>query len=291
LQLNLAPLIDRVAAVTARASGLLVAGERLSHLERRLQGFIGTHGINMLESLVRKSEQGDSVAIQALRNALSVNYTYFWREPEHFQFLLEHLIVRLRLLMRNKKSPEPPVLRVLSAGCSSGEEAWSMAMMAAEAMRQTGIEAHVFILGVDIDTGIIADAQRCIYNQEVIKDLPIDLRERYLQPITYRHRVHWRPVDRLQKMLQFKTLDLMQENESIVEEDVLFDAIFCRNVIIYLSDSARLHIFKKFSALLQPDGLMILSRVEGGTHHAEPFFKSCGDSVYMLSSAARRSVS
>lgn len=291
MQLNLAPLIDRVAAITARASGLLVAGERLSHLERRLQGFIGTHGINMLESLVRKSEQGDSLAIQSLRNALSVNFTYFWREPEHFQFLLEHLIVRLRLVVRNQRKSNPPALRVLSAGCSSGEEAWTMAMMAAEAMRQTGVVAHVEIVGVDIDTGIIADAQRCIYNQEVIKELPLELRDRYLQPITYRHRVHWRPNDLLQSMVQFKTQDLMQENWSFAGEGVLFDAVFCRNVIIYLSDSARLHIFKKFSTMLQPDGLMILSRVEGGINHAEPFFKSCGDSVYMLSSAVRRSVS
>ncbi len=288
MQFNLAPLIDRVAAITARASGLLVAGERLSHLERRLHGFIGTHGINMLESLVRKSEQGDSLAIQSLRNALSVNYTYFWREPEHFQFLLEHLMVRLRLLMRNKKDPGLPVLRVLSAGCSSGEEAWSMAMMAAEAMRQTGIQAQGSIFGVDIDTGIIADAQRCIYNQEVLKELPRELRDRYMQPLTYRYTTHWRVNDALQSMVQFQIQDLMQQDWTFCEEGLRFDAIFCRNVIIYLSDSARIHIFEKFSTLLQSDGLMILSRVEGGINHAEPYFKPCGDSVYMLSAAARR---
>ncbi len=197
-------------------------------------------------------------------------------------------MIRLRLLVRKNNSNSLPLLRLLSAGCSSGEEAWSMAMVAAEAMRQTGIQATVEIVGVDVDTAIIADAQRCIYNQEVVKQLPLDLRNRYMLPLTYRHMAHWRIKDELQGMVRFQTQDLMQQHWFFCEDGLRFDAIFCRNVIIYLSDSARIHIFEKFSTLLQSDGLMILSRVEGGINHAEPYFKPCGDSVYMLSAVARR---
>ena len=290
MQLNISSLIERVAAVSARASGLLVAGERLSHLQRRLEGFIDMHGIVMLEAMVRKSEQGDSHAIQALRNALSVNYTYFWRDPEHFQFLLEHLITRLRVLEQKNANAGRPLLRILSAGCASGEEAWSMAITAAEAMRQTKIVADVDILAVDIDSAAIEDAQRSLYNAELVKELPHHLRDRYMHSVMHRHHTHWKMNADVQSMVRFRTVDLLAQFWPYCEEGERFDAIFCRNVIIYLSDSARIHIFEKFSSLIRSDGLMILSRVEGGINQAEPYFKPCGDSVYLLSAAARRTV-
>ena len=287
VQFNLTQLIERVAAVSARASGLLVAGERISHLHRRLEGFIGTHGIAMLEALLRKSEQGDSKSIQALRNALSVNYTYFWRDPDHFQYLMEHLMTRLRVL---SAAPAKQHLRLLSAGCASGEESWSMAMAAAEAVRLSKINATIDIVAVDIDTAAIEEAGRCVYNEEVVKQLPTHLRSRYLRPVMHRHTTHWQVADELRTMVRFHEVDLLAQYWPYCEVGERFDAIFCRNVIIYISDSARIHMFEKFSALLRSDGLMILSRVEGGINHAEPYFKPCGDSVYMLGAAARRTV-
>ena len=287
MQFNLSLLIDRVAAVSARASGLLVAGERISHLRRRLEGYIGTHGIVVLESLLRKSEQGDSQAIQALRNALSVNFTYFWRDPDHFQYLMEHLMTRVRV---QASASAQPRLRLLSAGCASGEESWSMAMAAAEAVRLTKIAASIEIVAVDIDSAAVEEAQRCVYNEEVVKQLPDYLRHRYLRPVMQRHSTHWQVDEALRSMVHFHPVDLLAQHWPFCEEGERFDAIFCRNVIIYLSDSARIHMFEKFSTLLKPDGLMILSRVEGGINHAEPYFKPCGDSVYMLGAAARRTV-
>lgn len=290
MQLNISSLIERVAAVSARASGLLVAGERLSHLQRRLEGFIDMHGIVMLEAMVRKSEQGDSHAIQSLRNALSVNFTYFWRDPEHFQYLQEHLMTRLRAMARNNESKAKPLLRILSAGCATGEEPWCMAMTAAEAIRLTKIDATVEIIAFDVDSAAIEEAQRCVYNPEVVKKLPVHVRDRYMQPVNQRYITHWQPIAELQGMVRFYTVDLLAQSWPLCEDGARFDAIFCRNVIIYLSDSARIHIFEKFSSLIRSDGLMILSRVEGGINQAEPYFKPCGDSVYLLSAAARRTI-
>jgi chemotaxis protein methyltransferase CheR len=106
----------------------------------------------------------------------------------------------------------------------------------------------------------------------------------------HRHLRHWQANEQLQTMVRFRTVDLLAQCWPCCEDSERFDAIFCRNVIIYLSDSARIHIFEKFSSLIRPDGLMILSRVEGGINQAEPYFKPCGDSVYLLSAAARRTV-
>jgi chemotaxis protein methyltransferase CheR len=281
VKIHLSSLVDRVAAISANASGLWVAGERPSHLARRLEGYIDAHGFELLEALVKQSEQGDPQALQELRNALTVNYTHFWRDPDHFLYLQEHLTTRLRTLVQKKISGGKPLLRMLSAGCASGEEAWSMAITAAEAVRQSRIEAEVEILAVDIDTSAIEVALSGQYRAEMIQQLPQDLRDRYLQPVMHQHRSLWQVNQQLKSMVRFSRVDLLAQYWPSCEEGKRFDAIFCRNVIIYLSKSARIHIFEKFSSIIEPSGILIFSRVEGGINLAEPYFKPCGDSVYL----------
>ena len=285
LQDDLLLRIGRVASVIARASGLPAAGERDDYLRRRLAGYIDSHGTEGLERLVKKSEQGDAAAIQELRNALAVNYTYFWREPEHFQILLEHLLTTLRA--RVKAGDTAPRLRLWSAACASGEEAWSMAMVAAEAERLSGVNARIELLATDIDTLALQDAVRGQYREEVLAQLPHELRDRYLE----RGKLHWQVTDALRSHLRFAPMDLTASQWPACDAGGAFDAIFCRNLMIYLTDSARFFVFEKFAALLERNGLLFLSRVEGGVDRGEPYFRLCGDGVYLLSAAVRRTTS
>lgn len=278
--------LERVMVVIARASGLAAAGERSEYLRRRVAACIEKQGRAALEDLLQRAEQDDAAAVQELRNILTVNYTYFWRESEHFQYLLEHLLTQLRRKVGAGETA--PVLHLLSAGCASGEEAWSMAIVAAEALRIGGIAATVEILAIDIDTGALAEAERGIYGEEVLQQLPADLRVRYLQEQTQAMARRWQVADVLRHMVRFAQLDLLAGVWPVCEAMQPFDAIFCRNVMIYLSDSARLHVFEKFAALLRPDGLVFLSRVEGGIDRAAPYFRPCGDSVYLPGPAVRR---
>lgn len=277
--------VERVASVIARAAGLARAGERSDFLTRRVAGLVDAQGVVAVDDLLRRAELGETAAIGELRNALSVNYTYFWREPEHFQILLEHAITSLR----KKAGASPrPALRFWSAACASGEEAWSMAIVAAEARRLTGIDAAIDIVASDIDTAALEEARRGQYSDEVMQQLPQELRQRYLQPLAQKASPCWQVSDALRSLVHFAPLDLLATQWPLCENGDPFDVIFCRNVMIYLSDSARLHVFEKFSSLLAKDGLLFLSRVEGGINRAEPYFRPCGDSVYLLGAAARR---
>ncbi|MEW6164245.1 MAG: protein-glutamate O-methyltransferase CheR [Pseudomonadota bacterium] len=280
--------LGRVAAVIARASGLAAAGERGEHLRRRVAGYVRTHGAAALESLLARAERGEAAAIEELRNQLAVNYTYFWREPEHFQILLEHLITQLRKKVSAGGTARPS-LRLWSAGCASGEEAWSMAIVVAEARRIAGIDAEVEILATDIDTEALALARAASYREEVLQQLPDDLRARYLSPGGTAATRRWAVTDALRGMVRCARLDLLAAAWPECETGRRFDAIFCRNVMIYFSESARYHLFERFAALVRADGLLVLGQVEGGLDRAEPYFRPCGGSVYLPGKSARRS--
>ncbi|MBF0218568.1 MAG: hypothetical protein HQL49_03430 [Gammaproteobacteria bacterium] len=280
-------LLKRVTRVIASASGLLKAGERDDYLHRCVADFMVVRGEKVLETLLQKAERGEHEAIQALRNALAVNYTYFWREPEHFHILMEHVIISLRKRVDKRGSLQPRV-HLWSAGCASGEEPWSMAIAAAEACRVTGLAATIEILATDIDTVALADAQQGRYRDHALRELPNELRERYFHPLRMGSGKIWRVGEALRKMVRYVPNDLLAAQWPVGESGHRFDAIFCRNVMIYLSDSARVHLFEKFSTLLTPDGLLLLSRVEGGMSYADAYFRPCGDAVYLPSAAARR---
>lgn len=281
-------LVERVAKVAAQASGLIQLGERGDFLQRRLTTFIGTAGESALEALLARAERGEAAAVQELRNVLAVNYTYFWREPEHFQFLLEHLLTTLRVKVGVGRTA-PRALRLWSSACSSGEEAWSMAIVAAEALRLTGSTAHIEILATDIDTAALDEARSGLYRDEVMQQLPGEYRDRYLQRTHGTDHRRWQISDALRAMVHFHPLDLLATQWPICEATVGqaghcggFDVIFCRNVLIYFSDSARFHVFEKFAALLRSDGLIFTSRVENGLESADHYFRAIGDAVYLL---------
>jgi chemotaxis protein methyltransferase CheR len=274
--------LKRVAAVIAHDSALPQAGERADFLVRRVAAYVSAHGAQALDDLLQRAEGGDAGAVQTLRNALTVNYTYFWREAEHFQILLEHVLTGLR------KRPAGAGLRLWSAACATGEEAWSMAIAAAEALRLSGATTAIEVLATDIDTLALERAAQGRYGDEAIQQLPADLRDRYLHRVGGAGSARWQVGEELRRHVRFVPLDLLAQQWPACDGGPPFDAIFCRNVMIYFSDSARFHVFEKFAALLQPDGLLFLSRVEGGVNRAEPSFRPCGDSVYLLRAVARR---
>lgn len=278
---------ERVAAVLARAAGLVRSGERGEYLRRRIENFIHNAGQAALDDLLARAEGGDAQAVETLRNAMAVNYTYFWREPEHFGILLEQAMTSLRKKV-GAGGTAVPSLHFWSAGCASGEEAWSMAIVAAEAQRLTGIPAEVEILATDIDTAALVDAKAGLYREEVLQQLPQELRDRYLESVPAGSGRRWQVRASLRPSLRFAPLDLLAASWPPAAGGAPFDVIFCRNVLIYFSDSARLHVFEMFATLLAPDGLLVLSRVEGGIDRAAPYFRPCGDSVYLPGPAARR---
>ena len=197
-------------------------------------------------------------------NALTTNLTAFFREQHHFALL------RARAQQRPKGSATP--FRVWSSACSTGEEAWSIAMT----LREAGCAAQV--VATDIDTDALAAAQAGVYRAERAAAMPPEqLRTHFLRGLG--DNAGWISVrPELRSLVTFKPLNL----QATAWPDLgTFDAIFCRNVVIYFDRAAQARLIDRFAALLRPGGVLLVG-------HAECFpaghrrFKSCGRTAYEL---------
>ncbi len=271
-------LLDRVAAQLERMSGVADGGAKRAFLATRLAAELRTRGEAALIALLERAERGDSSADMSLRNMLTVNYSCFWREPEHWPILAEHL--RLRFEAR------APV-RMWSAACARGEEAWTMALVAAEVATELAQLAPGWtILGSDIDTVSLDAARAGRYAIEDLGSLPDRLREQLIlagRPNAPRREV---PAA-LRQHVEYKYLDLARADWQPPQE-APFDAIFLSNVLIYFERATQERILKNVAGCLRPDGIVFTSRVEGNLGLATRQLKAAGNCTYITARTARR---
>lgn len=182
-------------------------------------------------------------------NALTTNLTSFFREQYHFPMLAEHV---------GKVSRRP--IRLWSAASSTGEEPYSMAMTMVDLF--DSFAAPVQILASDLDTNVLEAGQRGVYALERLEKIPVTQKKRYFRRGTGSNLGYARVVPQLQELIEFKKINLLDERWDI---DCKFDAIFCRNVMIYFDKPTQRTLIEKFLRVLQPDGLLF-------TGHSESFF-------------------
>ena len=259
-------------------SGVADGGAKRAFLATRLAAELRTRGEAALIALLERAERGDSSADMSLRNMLTVNYSCFWREPEHWPILAEHL--RLRFEAR------APV-RMWSAACARGEEAWTMALVAAEVATELAQLAPGWtILGSDIDTVSLDAARAGRYANEDLGSLPDRLREQLIlagRPNAPRREV---PAA-LRQHVEYKYLDLARADWQPPQE-APFDAIFLSNVLIYFERATQERILKNVAGCLRPDGIVFTSRVEGNLGLATRQLKAAGNCTYITARTARR---
>ena len=189
-----------------------------------------------------------------LIDSLSTNLTGFLREPEHFEFLRSEF---LPLLVERKKKKRDFRIRAWSAGCSSGEEAYSLAMTLLEAVQGTD-RWDVKVLANDISTTMLETAKKGIYEKERVEPIPSLLRQRYM----IRHHKGNRGVFEVSKILRdtvtFKHMNLVK--------DWVFrgplDFIFCRNVMIYFDKPTQARLVNRFWHLLDSGGMLFTGHSE-----------------------------
>jgi len=189
-----------------------------------------------------------------LIDSLSTNLTGFFREPQHYAFLRSEF---LPLLMERKKKKRDFRIRAWSAGCSSGEEPYSLAMTLLEAIQDTG-RWDVKVFANDISTTMLETAQKGIYEKERVEPIPSLLRQKYL----ILHRKGNRRVFEVGKILRdtvtFKHMNLVKD--WVIREPL--DFIFCRNVMIYFDKSTQARLLNRFWHLLSPGGMLFTGHSE-----------------------------
>ncbi len=236
--------------------------KRLRHL--KLRGFD-----QYLDYLQGDSGQAELIAMV---DALSTNLTSFFREPSHFEYLSEKIIPSLIARKDTDKT-----IRIWSAGCSSGEEPYSIAIALCEAM--SGLASwDVRILATDISTAVLAKAQAGVYDETRFDTVPRPLRNRYFVHQGGRDSRHYRVSPVARDLITFGRLNLM---ESWPMKGP-FDVIFCRNVMIYFDKQTQGMVIHRFEQLLRTGGILLLGHSESltGIRHK---FKYVQPTVYQKS--------
>lgn len=206
-------------------------------------------GINLPESYYSLLTQ-DQGELLTLTELLTVNETYFFREPEHLTLMVDTLLPGI--MSAGKKKP----VRILSAGCSTGEEPYSIAIMLRE--RYGAESENLFaITGVDIDSTVIAKAKQGIYGKSSFRGMDKNLYERYFKPLdTGRFQVN----DAVRSQVAFEVANLL--GPSYPQRMQLPDIILYRNVSIYFPGQIQREIFSKLAELLVDGGCLLVGASE-----------------------------
>lgn len=183
----------------------------------------------------RSQELGERIC---MIDAVTTNKTEFFREARHFDFLFEKV---LPLLMSGWKNGAERLVRIWSAGCSTGEEAYSLAMVCSEFQNlQPGF--RFIIVGTDIASDVLNTAYDGIYSHERIEPVPINFRKKYLLKGKKERKEQVRIIPQLRKRTTFKSLNLMDGRYPFSRQ---FDIVFCRNVLIYFNRSIQERILQQ----------------------------------------------
>jgi chemotaxis protein methyltransferase CheR len=233
--------------------GITLEPHRMGLLQARLrsrlqsQGFASFHQWN--ERVLKVDPSGPGM--QVLIDLSTVNHTAFFREPAHFTFMAERLAPALR-------DPSAGVVRIWSAGCSSGQEPYSMAMVLAETIANLNPQ-RVEIWASDLSLEMLKAAARAIYNTREVQGVaPARLRRFFLLGRGPREG-SYRVVPEIRDLVKFRHLDLRSATWPIPND---FHVIFCRNVSIYFAEEERMTLLNRLAQHLRPGGWLAMGNGE-----------------------------
>ncbi len=204
-------------------------------------------------------------------NAITTNLTHFFREAHHFQILARQY----------REAVDSTTFRVWSTASSTGEEVYSIAIALAEEHAQMG--SDVRILASDLDTNVLAQAQQGVYSVERLENVSPERCKRYFLRGARSNEGFVRVREEIRRGIQFENINLMSDNWDIREP---FDAIFCRNVMIYFDKETQYAILRKLSRMLRPNGRLYVGHSEN-LLHAKDIFQLCDKTVYRLCDRAQ----
>ena len=237
--------------------GIKMPPAKKAMLEARLQKRLKSLGITLFEEycdyLFNFNDRDSENELVQMINAVTTNKTDFFREPVHFHFLTETVLPEYITTGGAGKK-----FTVWSAGCSTGEEPYSLAMVLNEcALRFPGFRFS--ILATDISTKVLEQARLGIYEQKQAEAIPPHLREKYLMRSKDRSKKLVRIVPRIRSLVCFDRLNLMDEHLGLPQPA---DAIFCRNVIIYFEREEQEKLLGRLCRSLKPGGHLFLGHSE-----------------------------
>ena len=256
---------ERVRVLIHQRAGIALADSKQEMVYSRLARRLRAIGMASFSVYLDELEAGrDNDEWQAFTNALTTNLTSFFREAHHFPLLADHL---------KKHSGQ---LELWCSASSTGEEPYSMAMTACEVFNTLTPPVH--IVATDIDTNVLTTAANGVYSEDRLDKMSPERARRFFQKGKNDQAGMVRVRQELRQMVTFKKLNLLSGDWPVKGP---FDAIFCRNVMIYFDKPTQGKILNRFAPLLKPDGILFAGHSENFLYVTDAF-KLRGKTVYEL---------
>jgi len=254
--------------LVAERTGIVLSDIKRDMVYSRVVRRIRKLDVNNFTEYCALLKSGDEQEMVEFTNAITTNLTSFFREPHHFEYLTKTLLPELKAKKKDRK------IRVWSAGCSSGEEPYSIAMTLRDFFPHSS-DWDIKILATDLDTQMVDRASKGVYKEERVTGIDKKHLKKWVRRGKGAMEGNVKICNELRDMISFKQLNLMHD----WPVKGPFDFMFCRNVVIYFNKETQKELFDRYANLLVPDAGLFIGHSES-LHNVTDRFKSLGKTIY-----------
>lgn len=260
---------SRIRKFVTAHTGIVLTDAKKDMVYGRLSKRIRKQFDGSFDAFCKAIDDGEKSEQEFLINAITTNLTAFFRENHHFEYLRDKLLPELI-----KQKQQSRKIRIWSAGCSTGEEPYSLAITLREAIKRVD-DWDIKILATDLDANVVQHGQDGIYTLERISGLDQNRQKRWFQLGKGQNQGLVKAKPELQQMIHFKRLNLLHEWPMKGR----FDVIFCRNVVIYFDKATQSTLFERYADILNHGGYLFIGHSES-LYKVSDRFASLGHTVY-----------
>ena len=267
---------ETIKSLLYQATGISLSDKKEQLVYSRLSKRLRKLGLERFEDychILKTDHRQEELGL--VIQALTTNVTRFFREPHHFETLRTDILPAL-----TQKARRGEKVRIWSAGCSAGQEPYTIAMEVLEWLPDAG-QLDVKILATDIDKTMIETGRRGVYRESLIQNIKPDLLRKHFTKVPESD--EWQVSADLRKLVSFQQLNLFDPWPMRRK----YEAIFCRNVVIYFDIDDQVKLWNKFAAQMVPQGWLIIGHSERISGPPAKFFEPSGITAFRLNGLYR----
>jgi chemotaxis protein methyltransferase CheR len=260
---------DRIRALVREHTGISLSESKRQLVYGRLARRLRALRLDSFSDYIELLERGEPEELEEFTNAVTTNLTSFVREPHHFEFLASDVLPEVM-----KRNAGPRRLRIWCCAASTGEEPYSLAMV----LREAQDKLHgwdVKLLATDLDSNVLAHGRRGVYGRDRFTGMAPRRVSQFFEDVQDGKEQKLSAVDELRNLITFKQLNLMHEWPMKGP----FDAIFCRNVIIYFDKETQRALFERMATLQRPGDFLFLGHSES-LYRVSERYELIGRTIY-----------
>lgn len=261
---------DEIRAVIKELTGISMGDSKRQLVYRRVGSRLKATNISTFQGYLDYLRKGDPSELEEFANVVTTNLTSFFREGHHFDFLAKTIIPEIVASKGNTSKR----LRIWSAGCSTGEEPYSIAITLKESLRNLD-RWNAKILCTDLDSEVLKTCKAGVYSRQRVEEIPQNQLRRWFRKSRAQSGELVKISQELQDLITFKQLNLMHDWPM----QGRFDIIFCRNVIIYFDKPTQRALIDRYANILEDDGYLILGHSES-LFNVSDRFSLLGKTIY-----------